>query len=283
MIIHEADMTYDEHVRFRVPSKRGESFSSREREAFPSTTKTTMERLPVEMIRLPAEEEEEPEDEGPVGRDAASVFPNEARAQQEAQTEQLLEAVGAGRFISETELEEIRTQGLSAKTETGQILPERPLAEVLAENKRKKEEEFQDQWKQMKQGKNRPLDADEFEFIDTLHQNEVDRSRRMEEEEKTELDAFKAAVEANAEQNLESRDSGAETTAPARKPKDRATSGVTFRPVARVRVVRKAENDSVGRSPKRQRQECSGKEETVLGGLLGNYDSGDEDENDDSE
>ena len=76
------------------------------------------------------------------------------------------------------------------------------LAVILAENKQKKEEVFQEQWKTMKQGKNRPLDHDDYEFVDTVYKQEVQRAkeqydtaqRDVEDFNKARADAFKTEV-----------------------------------------------------------------------------------------
>lgn len=65
--------------------------------------------------------------------------------------------------------------------------------QVLREAKEAKETAFQEQWKQMKQGKNRPLDEEEMEFIDSVAEQEAAARRRQREEEAAELAAFHAA------------------------------------------------------------------------------------------
>ena len=65
--------------------------------------------------------------------------------------------------------------------------------QVLREAKEAKESAFQDQWKQMKQGKNRPLDEDELTFLDEVAEAEAARQRAAAQEEENELAAFHAA------------------------------------------------------------------------------------------
>ena len=43
--------------------------------------------------------------------------------------------------------------------------PAKPLWQILQEQKDLKEEKFQEGWKTMKEGKNRPLEEDEIEFL----------------------------------------------------------------------------------------------------------------------
>lgn len=133
------------------------------------------------LLWIQSEEETAPEPEKH-GRHTSSVFPTQASEQQAAEVEALKLAIGASRFVSESQvgawitectgffmsccslctcgeliavavafdlqLEEAGNEGREAR----ESLPMVPLAEVLAENKRKKEEEFQEQWRQMKQG-----------------------------------------------------------------------------------------------------------------------------------
>ncbi|WIA30040.1 hypothetical protein OEZ86_000135 [Tetradesmus obliquus] len=152
------------------------------------------ERRGVDMVRL--EQPEEVYDvEEVLGRDAASVFPS-MHAQLDP-TEQLKAAVGAKRFVTEAELEEIKkARGLNV--DDGTASADKPLAEVLAERKQAKQDAFDAQWKQMKTGKNRPLDADELEFYDSLAQQEAEAHRRIRQEEAEELVAFREAVAAAA-------------------------------------------------------------------------------------
>jgi FKBP-type peptidyl-prolyl cis-trans isomerase len=48
-------------------------------------------------------------------------------------------------------------------------------------------------------GKNRPLDPDELEFLDTLAQQEAEQQRRVQSQEQAELEAYRQAVAAAAE------------------------------------------------------------------------------------
>ncbi|KAL4443281.1 hypothetical protein ABPG75_011018 [Micractinium tetrahymenae] len=151
-----------------------------------------MDRKPVELVRVPREEQYFDREEV-LGRDLTSVFPTEAK-KAAVDNAGLAELLGAGKakFISETELEEIKSKrGLSV--EDGTLAADKPLAEILREAKEAKEAAFQDQWKKMKQGKNRPLDEDEMEFVDSIAQAEAAARRRQREEEEAELAAFHAA------------------------------------------------------------------------------------------
>ncbi|PSC75898.1 hypothetical protein C2E20_1152 isoform X2 [Micractinium conductrix] len=149
-----------------------------------------MDRKPVELVRVPKEERYYDREEV-LGRDAASVFPTEARKAAAAGAAGLAELLGANKkFISETELEEIQS---NRGTEDGSVVADKPLAQILREAKEAKDAAFQDQWKQMKQGKNRPLDEEELEFIDSVAATEAARVRAARAEEESELAAFHAA------------------------------------------------------------------------------------------
>lgn len=60
------------------------------------------------------------------------------------------------------------------------------------------EEEFQDKWRLMKQGKNKPLEADEVEFLDSVAEQEALTARRKREEEAQELESFQVCMQAGA-------------------------------------------------------------------------------------
>ncbi|KAG2441234.1 hypothetical protein HYH02_010077 [Chlamydomonas schloesseri] len=153
----------------------------------------------VDLVRVPAEERYY-EREAVLGRDAASVFPTRAKEIAEGgsgggglDVESIKEALGARKFISETELETIRsTRGATA--DDGAVAVDKPLAEILRERKAAKDAEHEDKWRQMKVGKNRPLDPDELLFLDSVAEAEAARERAWSELERAELEAFKAAV-----------------------------------------------------------------------------------------
>ena len=52
------------------------------------------------------------------------------------------------------------------------------------------EEEFQDKWRIMKQGKNKPLEADEVDFLDAVAAHHVEAERRKRAEDAQELESF---------------------------------------------------------------------------------------------
>lgn len=125
------------------------------------------------------------------------------------------------------QLQEIKeATGGRGRVEDGSVSQDKPLAQILREQKEAKDAKFQEQWKQMKtvssspvhthrpsvqapatdkrtaltihscllQGKNRPLDEDEFEFLDHVAQAEAEQLQRVAEEEQAEIAAFQAAL-----------------------------------------------------------------------------------------
>ena len=148
------------------------------------------------------------------GRDAAEVFPRRAAAEAEAGAAALRAAAGAVSFVTEAELvAEKEAGGGGAGAGGGGAGALRPLAEVLEENREKKEAEFQEKWRTMKEGKNRPLDADEADFLEGLEVAERVRRRQAAAEEEEGLLAFQLA---QAEASL--REPAAATAAPGPAP-----------------------------------------------------------------
>jgi hypothetical protein len=68
------------------------------------------------------------------------------------------------------------------------------LADILLEQREVKQEKFEEGWKVMKTGKNRPLDEEEAGFLEQLLENEAHVERRIMEEEKNEIQAFREAA-----------------------------------------------------------------------------------------
>lgn len=212
------------------------------------------------MLRLPKEEEVYDREEV-LGRDASSVFPRAAAEQAATGRAAVVEALGGSRrFISETELAEIKaSRGLTA--DDGSVAADKPLAAILAERKAQKDAAFQEQWRQMKTGgcearvcvvrcaliplslltsffslslplslslslsrslslshphsrtltfththththscagKNRPLEADEADFLTGLRRLEREREEAERQKERSELEAFREAVRSAA-------------------------------------------------------------------------------------
>lgn len=70
----------------------------------------------------------------------------------------------------------------------------RPLADILMEQREAKQAKFEEGWKVMKTGKNRPLDEGEAGFLEQLLENEAHMEKRIVEEEKNEIQAFREAA-----------------------------------------------------------------------------------------
>jgi hypothetical protein len=99
------------------------------------------------------------------------------------------------KFITETELEQIKQQrGEAADDESAGSM--KPLAEILRENKARKDEEFKNVWKSMKTGKNRPLDEDELDHLNKLAQGEASKEMERRREEELELEEFRRQAQA---------------------------------------------------------------------------------------
>uniref|UniRef100_A0A5B7BVX9 FAM192A/Fyv6 N-terminal domain-containing protein n=1 Tax=Davidia involucrata TaxID=16924 RepID=A0A5B7BVX9_DAVIN len=97
-------------------------------------------------------------------------------------------------FVSQEELSEARrTRG--ARVDDGTAQRDRPLYEILKENKDKKDAEFNERFK------HRPpkaLDEDETEFLEKLEMSRREYERHMADEEAQQLRSFQAAVSAQS-------------------------------------------------------------------------------------
>ncbi|WCJ22609.1 hypothetical protein M5689_004690 [Euphorbia peplus] len=93
-------------------------------------------------------------------------------------------------FVSEEQLEESK-KSRGARVEDGTAQRDRPLFEILKENKDKKDAEFNERFK------HRPpkaLDEDETEFLDKLEMSKREYERQMADEEALQLRSFQAAI-----------------------------------------------------------------------------------------
>lgn len=163
---------------------------------------------------------------------------------------------------------------------------------ILQERKEAKEAEFQEKWKQIKTGKNRPLDEEELQFLDGIAEAEAARIRRIEDEEKKELDAFHRALQNQQEERaLEIREANERKRAirgdttntnhstaglgssqqQSGSKKARATSTLPVKVVVKKKKVSHAEEEKKESSPKDK-----GNAGGDLGGLLGEYGSDEE-------
>ncbi|KHN14171.1 hypothetical protein glysoja_028569 [Glycine soja] len=97
-------------------------------------------------------------------------------------------------FVSEDQLVEAKkTRG--ERVEDGTAQRDRPLYEILKENKDKKDAEFNERFK------HRPpkaLDEDETEFLDNYETTRREYERQVADEEALQIQSFQAAVEAQS-------------------------------------------------------------------------------------
>ncbi|PHU30434.1 hypothetical protein BC332_02527 [Capsicum chinense] len=97
-------------------------------------------------------------------------------------------------FVSEEQLAQLKnTRG--ARVEDGTAQRDRPLFEILKENKDKKDAEFNERFK------HRPpkaLDEDETEFLDKLEMSRREYEKQVADEEAEQLRSFQAAVAAKS-------------------------------------------------------------------------------------
>ncbi|GAV76478.1 Nefa_Nip30_N domain-containing protein [Cephalotus follicularis] len=97
-------------------------------------------------------------------------------------------------FVSEEQLYEAK-QKRGERVEDGTAQRDRPLYEILKENKDKQDAEFNERFK------HRPpksLDEDETEFLDNLEMSKREYERQMAEEEVQQLRTFQAEVAAQS-------------------------------------------------------------------------------------
>ncbi|KAJ4724927.1 hypothetical protein OWV82_003861 [Melia azedarach] len=93
-------------------------------------------------------------------------------------------------FVSQEQLEESKkTRG--ERVEDGTAQRDRPLYQILKENKDKKIAELNDR---RKHRPSKPLDEDEFKFLHGLDASQREVERRLADEEEQELGRFRVAV-----------------------------------------------------------------------------------------
>lgn len=227
----------------------------------------------VELVRVEREERTFDREEV-LGRDTASVFPSleggggagEGGASEEAKKM-------ASKFVTESELEAIRESGGDGPDSARGDDPSssKPLYQILAERKEMKELEFEENWQSMKVGKNKPLDAEEVEFLDevenALRASEAKRKR----EEKDEVEAFKRAQRMEGDADGKPALNAAPEEAPKLQPTlvSRKKPAVAVRAKPKIVVKEPEENIKVDAASARDKDESS----PGLGGLLGDYGS----------
>jgi len=154
----------------------------------------------VEMIRiLPRKGEDDDEElfdvEKELGRDVNAVFGKKVGGVSIGGTE--------SKFVTAEELERLRKErGGGEDAEVRNAEPVKPLWQILQEQRDLKEEKFQEGWRTMKEGKNRPLEEDEIEFLDEVEEQKRENEKRKREEEKELSKQFKLARAKNNSKNL---------------------------------------------------------------------------------
>lgn len=224
-----------------------------------------------------------------LGRDIKSVFPTESkRAVLESDAAKAILEQGSRKFITESELAEItaasrRRDGVG----DGDEAPTKPLAQILLEQRAEKEARFQEQWKQMKIGKNRPLDEDDLQFLDSFWKAETEEVKRRTQEEEIEIEEFQKlrkkmlnsnVVEENRSKNLKREGSGRVLNHQAPPPASTRTSKLVKLLVKPKPSHPPAEEEAHLECHKRAKMEPpasqGGQERTIgLSGLLGDYGS----------
>lgn len=150
------------------------------------TATTPLAERGVPLLRVAAPERLY-DREAVLGRDTSSVFPSLRRGAA------LGALPGAKQFVTESELAELQAAGGGGGDAEGSG---KPLWAVLAANKEAKEEEFQAKWKLMKQGVNKPLEADEAAWLGAVDGAAAAERARLRREEAAEMEAFALAREA---------------------------------------------------------------------------------------
>ena len=145
----------------------------------------------VQLVRVEAPERVFDRDKV-LGRDAASVFPSLAQTNADRVVSATQAVVGTMNFVTESELEEIKAKrGGALRPEDGTAEEQKPLWAVLQEAKEAKEEAFQQGWKTIKQGQNKPLDEDEVEFLDDVDAQAREDERRRADRDRDDVETFR--------------------------------------------------------------------------------------------
>eukprot|EP00850_Spirogloea_muscicola_P022060 SM000275S10316 [mRNA] locus=s275:12296:14297:+ [translate_table: standard] len=93
-------------------------------------------------------------------------------------------------FVTETELEKVR-QVRGERPEDGTVPADRPLYEILKENKEKKDAEFKEKFRNLPP---KALDDEETEFLEAVEKQRRDIEKSQADEEARELTNFQAAI-----------------------------------------------------------------------------------------
>eukprot|EP00892_Ulva_mutabilis_P012254 jgi/Ulvmu1/9400/UM051_0028.1 len=146
----------------------------------------------VELVRLGADEAEALPGPPPRFRSAADVFNKDGKRMKRPDEETIKKALEGKKtkFVSEAELtqnKELYGERLEDGTFSGKTLTEAIIAQ-----REEKDAKFKDNWKQMKQGKNRPLEDDELHFLQQLADEESAKEKAIRELEQKALERLQA-------------------------------------------------------------------------------------------
>ncbi|KAJ6679996.1 NEFA-INTERACTING NUCLEAR PROTEIN NIP30 [Salix purpurea] len=108
--------------------------------------------------------------------------------------EELQRPVRLMNFVSEEQLDESK-KSRGERVEDGTAQRDRPLFEILKENKDKKDAEFNER---LKHRPPKALDEDESEFLDNLEMSKKEYEQWIADEEAQQLRSFQAAVAAQS-------------------------------------------------------------------------------------
>jgi len=155
----------------------------------------------MDVVILPREEEVY-DREAICGRDTHTVFPS---IEKNDPGKYAVKDAMNKKFVTESQLEELKSKhGL--RPDDGTMTIDKPLAQLLSERKAAKHEEFQEQWRQMKIGKNRPLEDDELEFINSISEAERAKEKVIQDREKEEMNDFKELLKKHSTTSMQTKD-----------------------------------------------------------------------------
>ncbi|RWR94445.1 protein FAM192A [Cinnamomum micranthum f. kanehirae] len=188
-------------------------------------------------------------------------------------------------FVSQEQLEESK-KARGERVEDGTAQRDRPLYEILKENKDKKDAEFNERFK------HRPpkaLDEDETEFLDNLEMSKREYEQQMASEEAQQLRSFQEAVAAHSSIVYELKEAPSapkvEDKKPVAKKNRQAPLGgviISVKPQAKKAKIDSAISEKPLDSVKPPSADVK-KSQDVINGSVGNLVSySDESEDDDS-
>ncbi|CAG9466311.1 unnamed protein product [Pedinophyceae sp. YPF-701] len=248
----------------------------------------------MDMVRLEKEEEKYDVDDV-LGRDIKSVFPSlEKKEKDKLQMpmmpqDKVRELLGSSKFVTETELKEARKAAGKSEDDVGPSEPYRPLAQILQEQKDAKKRAAEERWTEMKRGKNRPLEEEDYEFFDKLAHEAYVKERQRQLEERQAMAQFQLRRMQAADEPADAKDKPEPPlrSAPAQPPTraqrqppaaKKKRPLVVIRKAGEERAEKKQARGSEGAEPAEREREEGGEVGAAdtsggLAGLLGDYGS----------